>query len=95
MNKEEARSILSEHLTGYRSRSYAELASWVSERRNDTPEVVAPSGTRHYIEIQFFWDDRPNGNVRVVGSIDDGGLRAFLPMTDSFILNPEGRFVGE
>jgi hypothetical protein len=95
MNKKEARSILSEHLIGYRSRAYAELASWVSERQIDTPEVVGPSGTRYYIEIQFFWDDRPDGNVRVIGSIDDGGIRAFLPITDSFILSPEGRFVGE
>lgn len=95
MNKKEARSILSEHLAGFRSRSYAELASWVSERRNDTLEAVAPSGTRYCLELQFFWDDKPNGDVRVVGSIDDGGIRAFLPVTDSFILSPEGRFVGE
>jgi hypothetical protein len=95
MNKKEARSILSEHLTGLRSRSYAELASWVSQRRNDTLEVVASSGTRYQIELQFFWDDKPSGDVRVVGSIDDGGIRAFLPVTDSFILSPEGRFEGE
>jgi hypothetical protein len=95
MNMKEARSILSQHLTGFRSRSYAELASWVSERRNDTLEVVAPSGTRYCIELQVFWDDKPNGDVRVVGSIDDDGIRAFLPVTDGFILSPEGRFVGE
>ncbi|MCX6923195.1 MAG: hypothetical protein NT154_08300 [Verrucomicrobia bacterium] len=95
MNKKEAHSILAEHLTGIRSRSYAELVSWMSERRNDTLEVVAPSGTRYCIEVQFFWDDKPNGDVRVVGSIDDGGIRAFLPVTDSFILSPEGRFVGQ
>ena len=67
----------------------------MSERRIDTPEVVAPSATRYYMEIQFFWDDRPNGNVRMIGSIDDSGVCAFLPITDSFILSPEGRFVGE
>ena len=95
MDKKEARSILAEHLTRYRSRSYAELAAWVREGRVDTPQAVAPSGTRYQIEVQFFWDDKPHGDVRVCASIDDGGIRAFLPLTDSFILSPEGKFVGE
>ena len=95
MDKTEARSILSEHLTRYRSRSYAELAAWVSEGRNDEMEIVAPGGTRYQIEVNFFWDNRRNGNVRVMGAMDDGGIRALFPLTDSFILSPEGRFVGE
>jgi hypothetical protein len=95
MDKKEAHSILAEHLAHYRSRSYAELAAWVRERRIDTPEAVAPSGKRYQIEVQFIWDAKPDGDVRVSGSIDDGGIRAFLPLTDSFILSPEGRFVGE
>jgi len=28
-------------------------------------------------------------------SIDDGGLRAFFPITDSFIVAQDGSFVGE
>ena len=63
--------------------------------QTETREVVVASGTRYQLEIQFFWDDKTDGNVRVLGSIDDGGIRAFLPATDSFILTPEGRFVGE
>ena len=38
---------------------------------------------------------RPGGNVRVIGSIDDGGWRAFVPLSDSFIKAADGRFVGE
>ncbi len=95
MHRKEARSILSEHLARYRSRSYAELASWVREDRNDTAETFGRSGTRYQIEVQFFWDDRPEAGVRVCASIDDGGIRAFFPLTDSFILSPEGEFVGE
>jgi hypothetical protein len=95
MDKKEARSILAEHLARYRSRSYAELATWIRESRIDTPQAVAPSGARYQIEVQFFWDDTPNGNVRVYASIDDGGMLAFLPITDSFILSPEGSFIGE
>src|SRR5205807_9836250 len=33
-------------------------------------------------------------NLRVIVSVDDGGLRAFVPLTDSFIVSPEGLFVG-
>jgi hypothetical protein len=95
MDKKEARSLLAEHLARYRSRSYAELSAWARERRIDTPEAVGPSGTRYQIEVQFFWDDKPEGDVRVCAAIDDGGIRAFLPLSDSFILSPAGKFVGE
>jgi len=91
MNKKEAGSILAEHLNRYRSRSYAELAAWVRERRIDTTEIVGQSGKQYQIEVTFFWDGKPDGDVRVVGSIDDGrGIRAFVPLTDSFSLSPEG-----
>jgi len=96
MDTKEASSILAEHLARYRSRSYAELSARVRERRIDTPEVVAPGGHRYEIEVQFFWDDKPDGDVRVSVSISDGrGIRAFVPLTDSFIMSAEGRFIGE
>jgi len=49
-------------------------------------EVRGASGTAYQIEIQFFWDDKPGGTIRVAGSIDDGGIRAFVPLTDSFLV---------
>jgi hypothetical protein len=58
-------------------------------------EVVGPDGKTYQIDVQFFWDDKPLGSVRVMASIDDGGWRAFLPLTDSFILTPSGEFLGE
>ena len=96
MDLEEVHSILAEHLVGYRTRSYAELASRVWDGRVDTAEVVAHGGYNCQIEIQCFWDDKPDGRGRVFGSISDGrGTRAFVPLMDSFILSLEGRFVGE
>jgi len=88
MDKQEVASILSEHLAGYRSRSYAQLTALVHAGRVEAREVVAPSGARYQIEVQFFWDDGPSGDVR------DGGIRASVPLTNTFILSPEGRFVG-
>ena len=55
----------------------------------------APAGREYQTEVNVLWDDRPGGNIRVIGSIDDGGLRAFAPLTDSFIKAPDGSFVGE
>ena len=53
------------------------------------------SGTEYQVEIEAVWDDRPEHNLRVLLSIDDGGLRAFAPMMDDFIVAPDGSFVGE
>jgi hypothetical protein len=63
-------------------------------KTQDTFEVVAESGTRYQIEIQAFWDDEKKKNLRVIGSIDDGGIRAFFPMTDDFIITRDGDFFG-
>ncbi len=53
-------------------------------------------GARDYqIEVVWLWDGGLGGNVLVMGSIDDGGWRAFAPLTRSFIMAPDGRFVGE
>jgi len=95
VDKKEAHSVLGMQLASYRLRTYAELAAWARERRMHTPAAVAPSGKQYQIEVQFLWDDKPNGDVRVSGSIDDGGIRAFLPLTDSFVVSPDGKFVGE
>jgi protein associated with RNAse G/E len=62
-------------------------------KTQDTFEVVAESDTRYQIEIQAFWDDEKKKNFRVIGSIDDGGIRAFFPMTDDFIITRDGDFI--
>jgi hypothetical protein len=93
MNKEEARQVLLEHLDQYRGRSYAELLHLL-----DTPydaKVAVSSGSLYQVRIQAFWDDSSHHNVRVRGTIDDGGWRAFLPLVEDFIKAPNGAFVGE
>lgn len=57
--------------------------------------MTGPSGTVYQIEIEAFWDGRPGGEIRMMGSIDDGGLRALMPLTDDFIIRPDGTCVGE
>ena len=57
--------------------------------------ISGESGTKYQIEIQACWDDKPFNNVRIIGSIDDGGIRALSPITDDFIISPSGEFIGE
>jgi hypothetical protein len=93
MDSAEARSVLAAELARYRSQSYEALQRLL--RTPDTYEVSGPSGTKYQVEIQAVWDRRHGGDLRVLGAIDDGGLRAFVPLTDDFIIAPNGTFVGE
>jgi hypothetical protein len=94
MDKEEATLIIQEELKALRIMPHAELAQMVNAEPV-TGERIGPSGKHYQIEIQAFWDDKPNGNIRVMGSIDDGGLRTFLPLSDDFIKSPSNEFIGE
>ena len=93
MNKDEARSLLSQELSRYRELPYAELFALIDH--SETFERAAPSGVTYQIEMQVFVDDISRQTLRVLGSIDDGGWRAFAPLSDSFILAPDGSFIGE
>ncbi len=81
------------HLANTGHKSYNELQYLLNEQ--DTPEVKTESGAKYQLEIQAVWDDKKDGNLRVMGSIDDGGLRAFKPITNDFIITPNGTFIGE
>ena len=93
MNKEEAKSVLAKFLGEYRAKTYDELLYLLETP--DTSEVTAESGTNYQLEFQAVWDDKEDGNLRVMGSIDDGGGRAFVPFADDFIIAPNGEFIGE
>lgn len=101
-------TVLSEHLARFRTWSYAQLAGRV-ERDSQAHEClehiegVASDGTQYQVEFQALWDDKPHGDVRVVGDLSaepQRPLLGFIPVytpdvTDSFIMSPDGRFVDE
>ena len=93
MDKVAANHILRDRLERYRRLSYEDLRQLLGSVQIEA--IVDSTGVSYQIEVQFFWDDRPNGDIRVIGCIDDGGLRAFVPLSDSFIKAPSGAFVGE
>jgi len=93
VNNAEAREVLARELAGLRSQSFADLKMLLG--RPTTRDVRGASGAHYQVELEAFWDSRPGGDLRVIGAVDDGGVRALLPLTDSFIIAPNGRLVGE
>ncbi len=95
MDTADARTVLSRELTKYRAKSYDELVGLIN--KVETLAVTAPSGALYQLEFEATWDDpaKPNDVVRVFGSIDDGGFRAYSPLSDDFLMGPNGEFVGE
>ncbi len=94
MDEQEASALLALELEQWRRWPYAELARRV-DGEPVTGHVVGRSGASYQFEIQVIWDGRPGEDVRVLGAIDDGGVRAFLPLPADFIMAPNGSFVGE
>ncbi len=88
MNKEEAKQVLEAELNIYRGMSFAQLTANLGNQ--GCWEATAASGAVYQIEIDVHWDGKDNSNLRVIGSIDNGGLSALMPLTSSFVMTPEG-----
>ena len=94
MDKSEATKILQEHISLYRAKPYAELKSLIGDVQ--VHEATGDSGADYTLEFDVMWDSGPEDDIRVIGAIDDGTFRsAFSPLSDDFILRPDGKFVGE
>ncbi len=93
MDKDKARAVLLERLRPYRAKTYGDLKGLIGEI--DVQQIENPDGPDFQIEIQAYWDHKPDGNVCVWGAIDDGGWSAFAPLSNGFIMAPDGSFVGE
>ena len=87
-----AQELLTSHFAKYRVLSYSELAEKIIRGEMDACETEV-SGVLYQFEFQFFWDDEPYNEIRVVGSvfIDPMGIH----VKDDFVLLPSGQFVGE
>jgi hypothetical protein len=84
----EAKWLLLRNLVGWRHRPYNELRALID--RGHHVLVRGRSGTEYQIEIEAVWDTKPGGDIRVLGSIDDGRWRAYWPLTYGvLILKPD------
>ena len=91
MNKGEALAVLDQHLALFVRRSYAELAAIIDQPQS--AHASGPSGAAYQIEFNVFYDSGTSGDLRIIGSIDDGGWRAFAPLSKSEIMKPTGELV--
>jgi len=93
MESHEARTVLAEVICRYRAMTYEELQRLLKEQ--DCFGTRRASGVAYQIAVEAVWDNKPGGNLRVLVHVDDGGLRAFVPLTEDFIMAPDGSFIGE
>jgi hypothetical protein len=70
--------------------SYSELTAF---GQVGTKEVVGEDGNTYELEIQAFWDSKKDADVRLIVAADDGGWKAFKPLTGDFIMRPDGSLV--
>jgi hypothetical protein len=88
-----ARKLLKDELESLKTRPYSFFAQSVN--RTTHKKIIGQDGANYQIEIEVFWDNRRGGDIRVLGSVDDGQSRAVGPVTEDFIITPAGTFLGE
>jgi len=59
-------------------------------------EVVCDEdGSKFQVQTEAMWDGHKQNDIRVMVAVSDGGLSDFVPTTSSFIISPDGSFVGD
>ena len=109
MSKDEAQDIISEYTEPYRRLGYRKLASLI-DQEPITEEVKGTGEVAYQIELQVFWDDKPKGDIRFLGSIFESPSKPlfwkypilrWIPIyfgdlaNDDFIMSPKGEFIDE
>ncbi len=95
-DKEEARLLLAGELEKIRSLGYTQLRkAFVEQKDIQAFNVAGASGVEYQLEIEGRWDGDEEEDIRILGSIDNGGLRAYVPLSDSFIVKPDESLLEE
>jgi hypothetical protein len=91
MNDVVATELIKDELQRLRLLNYSELVRLIGEDQISTP--LGSDGKEYQMEVDVFWDEEKGGDVRVIVAVDDGGLRAFVPLTSDFIMRSDGTLV--
>ena len=88
-NKEEARNELRRIVSAHEGRPYAFWVEHVAQTKR--LEFRSSTATSYQATIEAVWDAEPGGAVRVLVALDDGGMGAYYPLTDSLLIQkPHG-----
>lgn len=91
MDKEEARQLLEKKLEELKKLKFEEFNDWILNKHVEVFELNGLSGDQYQIEVEAHWDNEPNGEIRVLGSIDNGTLgAAFIPVCADFLISKSG-----
>lgn len=93
MDKVEAKEIAERDLEFYRALSYTEFAAKIGEQENF--ERITEQGEPYRIEFDFMFDDDEQKTVRVMGIVSYNGWTDLFPVSNDFIIAPNGEFIGE
>jgi hypothetical protein len=93
MTKADAKGLLVAHLTPYRQRPYPALCALL--QASEDIEAEASDGTRYAISVHGYWDSGRPGNLRIQGAIVYSFWTSFLPLSEDFIMSPDGSFLDE
>ena len=95
MNEEVAQALMDEWIKELRRSSYQEVLELINN--SQSKEINGSDGKRYQLEALAFWDiPGKKHNIRVLVAVDDGTFwRACKPLTTSFIISPDGSFVGQ
>lgn len=93
MDKNEASQIAEKDLEFYRSLSYDEILSRIGVQ--ESFEKVSDRGEPYQIEFDFMFDDHDEKTIRVWAMVSHSFWTDFIPVTNSFIIAPNGDFKGE
>jgi hypothetical protein len=88
-----ARKLLKDELESLKTRPFSFFAQSVN--RTTHKKIVGQDGAHYQIEIEVFWDNHRGGDIRVIGSVDDGHSRVAAPLTEDFVITRSGTFLGK
>ena len=99
VNHKIAYDFISKEITVLRAQTYADLVERIGKCEHK--EFVGQDGNLYQLEIEVLYDSgglfglKRGSDIRVMVCADGGGVSAMLPVSDSFIMAPDGSFVGE
>jgi hypothetical protein len=91
MSEQIAYALIDAELRRLQELSYSDLSALIG--KVETKKIVGEDGKTYQLEIQAFWDSKKGADVRLIVAADDGGWRAFKPLTGDFIVRPDGSVV--
>ena len=95
MDRSDAEKELQRIIQEYRSKDYGYWRGLMDRDEVITFDFRNEKNNWYQVEIHAFYDSKQDRTIRVIFSIDDGGWSAFVPLSDSFIINPQNEFIGE